>query len=89
MNTTHGQNSQTKTETVRTMVGKPVATIRTNPSSGVQRGYDNRQLPPTRKRPGKVRRLSAGLRDGLLDQANGLAGQAAEVIAAIPGRPWL
>jgi hypothetical protein len=41
MNTTHGQNSQTKTETVRTIAGKPIATIRTDPRSGVERGYDN------------------------------------------------
>jgi len=40
MNTSHGQNSQTKTETVRTIAGKHVATIKTNTQTGVKVAYD-------------------------------------------------
>lgn len=39
MDTTHDQNRPT--ETVTTMLGKIVVTIKTDPNTGVQRGYDN------------------------------------------------
>jgi len=38
MNNTHGP---TKTETIRQMDGKPIATIKTNPQTGVKTVYDN------------------------------------------------
>jgi hypothetical protein len=40
MNTKHGQNSQTKTETVLTTASKPVATLKTNMQTGVKSAYD-------------------------------------------------
>ena len=42
MENTHGSTKPTKTETIRKMDGKPIATIRTNTETGEQRGYDNR-----------------------------------------------
>jgi len=74
MNTTHGQNSQTKTETVRTMAGKPVATIRTNPSSGVQRGYDNLGNYAGKYDPGK--NVTYDKQDRQVSKGNGLVGVA-------------
>lgn len=41
MKKTHGQNGSTNPQVVQTMAGKRIVTIRSNPSSGVQRGYDN------------------------------------------------
>ena len=74
MITTHGQNSQTKTETVRTMAGKPVATIRTNPSSGVQRGYDNLGNYAGKYDPGK--NVTYDKQDRQVSKGNGLVGVA-------------
>jgi YD repeat-containing protein len=41
MNNRHDQNGSTKTEPIRHINGKPIATIKTDAKSGVQRGYDN------------------------------------------------
>src|SRR5512138_1451052 len=42
MKNTYGQNGSTRTEAIRTIPGRRiVVTIRTNPSTGVQRGYDS------------------------------------------------
>jgi hypothetical protein len=41
MDKTRSQNGSTRTETIRQMNGKPIATVRTDPRSGVQHGYDS------------------------------------------------
>jgi hypothetical protein len=41
MEKTRDQNKPTKPEAMRTISGRRIVTIRTNPNTGVQRGYDS------------------------------------------------